>query len=325
MLPRLQERVRAGRGWYTVAFLQNSPLTMPLDNSQWREQLRLALQKKDGHALDEALGVHTSNPDLYSSTPLTSAVQFGSAWGVEQILERGHCPTMRALGTFFDEGLASAGRPASTLVGMWNAWLPWLGQQDHAFRSRALALFVDRARPCEVNSQGKMQVLFPLARAITWDSLSVSQWGQGCWESVVSDVIMDTPDGEQAPAALSPLQRAWLGDGHALVERLLKEGASLHRVHPTSALPHWSLASLWEFLDTAHGEGWTQEQLRQAPCPALKGSALGEAFFREAEGALLANFKYPGLWRGVRAILKEDALEQALPAPLNRPSPKPRF
>lgn len=127
---------------------------MPLDNSQWREQLRLALQKKDGRALEEVLSIHTSNPALYSSTPLASAIQFGSTWGVEQILERGHRPTMRTLGTFFDEGLASVGHPASALMGMWNAWLPWLGQQDHAFRGRALALFVDRACPWPAPSPG---------------------------------------------------------------------------------------------------------------------------------------------------------------------------
>jgi len=296
-----------------------------MNNDQWREGLRKAFRNQDVPALDALLHAHASNASLYPLAPLECAIRFQSVWGVEQLLERGHHPSLRNLGTFFDECLASVRPRSVTVLDIWNAWLPWLEQQDDAFRGRALALFVDRARPCEVRSDGTMNVLFPLVRAITWESLSVSRWGQGCWEAVVSDVVTDTPEGETPPPALSPLQRAWLGDGHVLVEHLLKEGTSPHRVHPHSALPHWSLASLWGVLETASQEKWSEEEVRQARCQVLSENAFGEAFPAEPSAALLANFRSPERWKKVRNLLKHDALEQALPLPLRRPLPKPRF
>lgn len=287
---------------------------------RWCELLRHSFKQRDASAVGALLQPLALPHRASGDTPLERAILCRSMWGIEHLLALGLVPSTSNLDTFFFVCVGSKEQPA-VLLDMWQAWLPWLEQQDLAFRSQVLASFIDWSRPYRPHfDDGQMYGRTTFAKGIDWESLQVSAWAKGCW-----DVPVELQEREGDPlwrneGILSPVQRAWLGKGTELIGRLLDEGASPHRLHPASALPQWNLASMWDFLNQAKGKG----RVPKHSCPALKGSQF-EGPFPLPETALGATFGQPAGWEKVQKKMRVLALREGLPLPSSRASPSPRF
>lgn len=287
---------------------------------RWRGLFQKALAQRDIVALDNLVHPLCLPPKASGDTPLEQAILDGSLWGVERLMGLGHVPSGSSLDTFFSRCVGYERAP-DVLLDMWQAWLPWLAQQDLAFRSQALASFVDWSRPYRPNvDDGQMYGRTTFDKGIDWESLQVSAWAKGCW-----DVPIELQERKGDPlwrneGILSPIQRAWLGGGPELIGRFLDEGASPHKLHPTSALPQWSLASMFAFLEQAKAK----ERGGKHSCPALGGSQF-EGVFPLPETALGAMFSQPEAWKRVQQKMRILALHEGLPLPSSRASPSPRF
>lgn len=287
---------------------------------RWCELLRHAFKQRDASAVEALLQPLALPYRTSGDTPLERAILCRSMWGINHLMDLGHTPSPSNLDTFFFVSVGSKEQPA-VLLDMWQAWLPWLAQQDLAFRSQILASFVDWSRPYRPNvDDGQMYGRTAFDKGIDWESLQVSGWAKGCW-----DVPMELQERKGDPlwrneGILSPIQRAWLGGGPELIERFLDEGASPHKLHPTSALPQWSLASMFAFLEQAKAK----ERGGKHSCPALGGSQF-EGVFPLPETALGATFSQPEAWKRVQQKMRVLALHEGLPLPSSRASPSPRF
>lgn len=288
----------------------------------WRGLFQKALVRHDIAAIEELAHPLCLPPKAFADTPLDHAILCGSLWGVEHLMGQGHMPSESNLDTFFYR-CVGYDKTLGSPLDMWQAWMPWLEQQDVALRGHALASFLWWARPYRVNDQG-LWGRDPLRSGISWESLRVSEWAQGCWDI---PVLLQERSGDPfwvCEGLLSPLQRAWLGQGAALIERLLEAGASPDQLHPTSALPQWSLASVCEVFEQALKERWDSDQRREQAAPSWNNNPLG-APHPVSHAMLRTSLPHLGRWTGVLQQLRVARLNQALPAAALRVAPVPRF
>lgn len=288
----------------------------------WHSRFQKALVRRDIAAIEDLAHPSYLPPKAFSDTPLNEAILCGSLWGVEHLMGQGRMPSESNLDTFFYHCVGYDKTPG-VLLDMWQAWMPWLEQQDVALRGHALASFLWWARPYKVNDQG-LCGRAPLMSGLSWESLQVSEWAQGCWDI---PVLLQERVGDPfwvCEGLLSPLQRAWLGQGTALIERLLEAGASPDRLHPTSALPQWRLTSVCELFEQALKEGWDSDQRREQATPAWNNTPSGHPH-PVSHAMLRACLPQLGRWMGVLQQLRVARLNQALPAAALRVTPAPRF
>lgn len=291
----------------------------------WRGHFQKALIQRDIVAIEDLAHPSRLPPKALSDTPLEQAILGVSLWGVERLLELGHVPSRSNIDIFFSRCVGYE-KDSGVMLDIWQAWMPWLEQQDVALRGHALASFLWWARPYKANDKG-LCARIPLKSGIGWESLRVSEWAQGCWDI---PVLLQEREGDPfwvCEGVLSPLQRAWLGQGTTLIERLLEAGASPDRLHPTSALPQWSLPSLCEVFEQAMKEKWDSDQRREHASQANQAwnnTPSGEPH-PVSHAMLRASLFQLGWWTGVLQQLRAARLNQSLPAASLRVSPAPRF
>lgn len=300
--------------------------------SAWRNQFHLTFPRQDTAELERLLALHAEHVASGRATDreqredvLIHALNYASAWGVKQLIDRGFVPEPRVVNYFFYLALLEDQSPEA-LLDMWGAMLPSLLCQGIVARARALARFISLASGDEHR--------YP---QLTWQALRMSQVGKGCWDQLavgeVPTFLSDSAfgsfsDGVPIPASsfpppTTPFQQAWLNINPGLVLRALEEGADPDLVCPASYLPKWSLRTLLVQVDALLDQGWTVADFRSQGCPLL-----GEASLAQKPvwmGALVDTVNNPSAWQGVRSWLRYHQLDEAMPASVSVASPRIRF
>lgn len=295
--------------------------------SPWRWPIKFsrALVNQEETELDRLLAAWADDPTLSCASvspyepkdPLSLALVDGSAWGVQQLLDRGFQLTSDVLTNFFaiiEQERARNSPDAEWIVELaWPVILP-LVVQSPDFRLQVIHFCFNKER------EGI------LARGVDWDALRMP--------AVMAD-FLEEPVLEVWGMRVTPLQYASLTSNHRIVERLLASGADGHREEPRSDMPRWSLAKALAAAESSHEEGWGGQRIQRYfseawcyPVLDIEGGHGAHPSEQVLASILFADMRLMGgntdLKQKIHARLRDQSLSQTLPSPASTKK-GPRF